>query len=140
MREIQSSIEGKTGSYKEMKNFFGKRGFVIGGNWDYESGFFDFKLDSQDEKHGEYVYLRVPAYAREGQFGNNGAKVEIGRPLVLVHRFESNNDLSTTNMNAMNGLINQFQAPTQKDAPVEDIWMVKGERKVREVEKEFPFH
>lgn len=140
MREIQSSIEGKTASYKEMKNFFEKRNFVIGGNWDYDAGFFDFKLDSQEEKHGEYVYLRIPGYAREGQFGNNSAKIEIGKPFVLVHRFESNNDLSTTNMSVMNSMINQFQSPVQKDAPVEDVWMVRGERKVREIEQDFPFH
>lgn len=140
MREIQSSIEGKTGNFKDMKDFFLKRDFVIGSNWDYQAGYFDCKLDKQEEKYGEYVYLRVPAYAREGHFDQKSATIEIGRPLVLVHRFESNNDLSTTSNTVMGSMINQFQSPVEKDAPVEDVWMIRGEKKIREIEQEFPFH
>lgn len=139
MRQIDSTIEGATGRFKDVKDFFLKRDFVIGSNWEYTGGYFDCKLDKQEEKNGEYVYLRIPAVAKEGQFDQKNATIEIGKPFVLVHRFESNNDLSATSNTVMGSLINQFQSPTEKDAPVDDIWTLRGEKKLREIEKEFPF-
>jgi hypothetical protein len=139
MRELDSTIEGATGRYKEMRKFFHQRDFDIGGSWEYSKGFFDCKLDKDDEKNGEYVYLRIPAYAKEGQIDQKNAIIELGKPFVLVHRFESNNDLSATSNTVMGSLINQFQSPVEKDAPVDDIWTLRGEKKLRVIEKDFPF-
>lgn len=139
MRPIDSTIEGATGRFKDIKDFFQKRDFVIGSGWEYTGGYFDYKLDKEEEKYGEYVYLRIPAITKEGQFDQKNAIIEIGKPFVLVHRFESNNDQSATSNTVMGSLINQFQSPTQKDAPVNDVWMIRGEKKVREIEQEFPF-
>jgi hypothetical protein len=58
-------------------------GFVLAGQWDYERVTFDRKI----QKQGEVFYLRVQAYAVEGEIDSRHAVVKIITPLLGKHYY-----------------------------------------------------
>lgn len=127
MIEIPSSIEGRQFPLIELENKLKPLGYVIGGGWEYDRAFFDYKIDD----NGTYQYLRVPFIAVEGEIGEKGVVVKLGRPFVLAHEYNSGLDDQVMEYNAF---FNQFSEPTDKDAEVEPKYVSIGKSLVRELE------
>ena len=45
---IQSNLEGRTYALYKLEEIMKPLGFSIGGNWDYDKGCFDYKIDEED--------------------------------------------------------------------------------------------
>jgi len=127
MIPIESSITGKQYQLQYLEEKLKPKGYVIGGNWEYDKGSFDYKLSNE----GQYLYLRVPFVAVKGALDERGTEVELGQPYLLAHQYESGIDENAEHA----GMLNQFQSPADKDAPIPEEWVEKGEQLVRELEQ-----
>jgi len=127
MIPIESSITGKQYKLQYLEEKLKPKGYVIGGNWEYDRGSFDYKMS--DER--QYLYLRVPFVAVKGALDERGTEVELQQPYLLAHRYESGIDESVEHA----GMLNQFQTPADKDAPFPEEWIDKGVELVRELEQ-----
>lgn len=129
MIQIDSSLEGKQFALFELERLLKPKGFVIGGNWDYDHGAFDYKMANDDG----YQFLRIPFTAASGQLDVKGTTVKIGKPYVLHHVYQEGIDPTAQVSNAT-AAINQFQEPQDKDGTVAKQYIELGTELVREVE------
>lgn len=127
--EIPSKIEGRNYQLYELEKKLKPIGYSIGGNWDYDRGSFDYKIDDSDG----YQFLRVPFYAVDGQLDSPGCTVAFGRPFLLSHQYEDglDNEVDSSNLTAS---FNQFQEPENKDAAVPEKYLDIGKMLVSELE------
>lgn len=128
MIPLESELENREGDYDFFWEHLEPFEFVVGGNWDYDHGYFDKALDGERRK----VYLRIPFKVIEGRFDavstNNHTLIRIGTPFVLKHEYEEGVDRGGDS-GLFSGLVDQFQDPTDPDAPVQDKW-VEAAKKV----------
>ncbi|MBU8914493.1 YugN-like family protein [Bacillus sp. FJAT-29953] len=129
MKELPSKVEGKQFDLYKLEQKLKPIGYSIGGNWDYDHGSFDYKIDDQDG----YQFLRLPFTAVDGNLDRNGCTVELGRPFLLSHQYEEGIDVQGTS-GTFSGSFNQFQEPTDKDASLSDHALNAGESLVAELE------
>lgn len=129
MIEIPSKVEGKHFDLYKLEQLLKPIGYTIGGNWDYDQGSLDYKIEEQDGYH----YLRVPFQAIDGQLDSRGCTVKLQRPFLLDHQYEKGLDdqASTGNFSAS---FNQFAEPVDKDAPVSEKYVEIGKALVQELE------
>ncbi|ALC89514.1 hypothetical protein AM500_06735 [Bacillus sp. FJAT-18017] len=118
MIPIKSSVEGKDFSLRELEDALRPLGYSIGGNWDYDHGYFDYKIDDE----GTYHFFRVPFQAVDGQIDGGNPRVRIGTPFLLAHQYEDGVD-DEGNIGTFSGSVNQFQSPEEKDAPIDSEYV-----------------
>lgn len=113
----QTKMENYRGTFDEVEQFFTANGFDEGGGWEYDHGYFDYKLADNPG----YLFIRVPVFAEEGEFGRNEAIVRIGKPFLLRHKYQRGIDdnVSMSMVNA-NASINQFSEPQDPDASLDE--------------------
>jgi hypothetical protein len=131
MQPIESSLKGRTDIFADVRDVLAPEGFTLA-NWDYQQGFFDCQLDDK-----AMVFLRLPVEVREGQLDYPDALIEFGTPFVLKHVYQTglDPDIGYATGPQTAALVNQFQEPADKDAPIESHWIQKGEQLVRKVEE-----
>ncbi|GIN61984.1 hypothetical protein J27TS8_19770 [Robertmurraya siralis] len=129
MIEVPSSIEGKEYHLDDLERLLKPIGYSIGGNWDYDHGFFDYKMD---DKEG-YQFLRVPFQVVEGQLDSSVCTVKLGRPFLLSHQYEGGID-EEAEVGNITATINQFQSPENKDALFPRQFLEMGQVLVSELE------
>ena len=56
---IQSKLEGCTYALYKLEEVMKPLGYSIGGNWDYDKGCFDYKIDEEEG----YQFLRSTIYS-----------------------------------------------------------------------------
>lgn len=129
MIQIESTLEGRRYNLHKLEQLLKPRGYVIGGNWDYDRGFFDYKM-AEDEG---YQFLRIPFTAVEGQLDSKGTIVSLGTPFVLEHVYQGglNEQARSSNMSAP---INQFSEPVDPDGSVDNKYVTQGKELVSELE------
>lgn len=130
MIQIDSTIEGRRFNLHKLEQLLKPRGYTIGGNWDYDEGFFDYKIADE----GGYQFLRIPFTAVEGQLDSRGAVVELGKPFVLNHVYQSGLD-DHVDVGNVTASFNQFQEPEDSDASVEQKYVKKGKALIERVEQ-----
>lgn len=127
-----TKIEGQTAGFEHFRTRLTPLDFVVGANWDYNHGLFDRALDGVDK-----VYLRIPFQVVEGEFDGESTqestRVQIGKPLVIKHIYEEGID-EGADTGLFSSLVDQFQDPIEKDAPVEDKWVVKAREVMAQVD------
>ncbi|MBS4190745.1 YugN-like family protein [Bacillus sp. FJAT-49705] len=129
MIEIPSEVEGKSYDLYKLEQVLKPIGYSIGGNWDYDKGSFDYKIDSKDG----YQFLRLPFTAIYGQLDEKGCTVALGRPFLLSHQYEEGlDDQSSTAV--FSGSFNQFSEPVDKDARFPEEYVRVGKSLVKELE------
>ncbi|MDQ0340961.1 hypothetical protein J2S00_003801 [Caldalkalibacillus uzonensis] len=106
-----SILENKAAQYEEVQEFLEQFGFVVGGGWEVDHGYFDKKLDAEPG----YLYLRIPAFVERGSFGDPNAILRLGRPFLLRHKYQLAND-DRVDVSVVNASINQFAEPQDPDA------------------------
>ncbi|SDI68705.1 YugN family protein [Natribacillus halophilus] len=131
MYELESRINGLEMTEKELEQRLKPLGFDMGGNWEYDHGYMDYKMD-EDDDHG-YQFLRIPFFATEGEVGSDKTKVVLGTPFLLSHRYEAG--IAEEANPVFSALWNQFASPEEKDAYVEDQYVQEGKNLIREVEQ-----
>nr|WP_263325035.1 YugN-like family protein [Neobacillus sp. Marseille-Q6967] len=129
MIEIESKVEGKQFDLYKLEQKLKPKGYSIGGNWDYDHGAFDYKINDE----GGYQFLRVPFTAIDGQLDSRNCTVELGRPFLLSHIFEMGLD-EQADAGALSGTLHQFAEPIDKDASVPEQFLSVGKRLVEELE------
>lgn len=129
MIEIPSLIEGKSFKLNRLEEKMKPLGYVIGGNWDYDHGSFDYKID--DELG--YQFLRVPFESVDGQLDSKNATVKFGRPFLLSHRYQVGLD-DHANTGNFSASINQFSEPQDPDATFPEKYIDVGKSLVKELE------
>ncbi len=133
MQEFSSAVEGKQFKLKELEDKLKPLGYSIGGGWEYDHGYFDYKID---EEVG-YTFLRLPFQAVDGELDQRGVTVQLGQPYLLNHKFNrglDDNPNPTEGLVPMNSLVNQFSNPVDKDATIDQKYMPTARSLIRELE------
>jgi hypothetical protein len=130
MIEISSTIVGKHYDLYKLEQILKPIGYSIGGNWDYDHGSFDYKIDDEEG----YQFLRVPFKAIDGQLDSRNCTVEIQTPFLLSHVYESGIDHDHSEIGNASAAFNQFQEPEDKDATFPEKDIAKGQELVKELE------
>ncbi|ACJ34741.1 Uncharacterized conserved protein [Anoxybacillus flavithermus WK1] len=130
MIEIPSALEGKTFLLNVLEQELKPLGYVIGGNWDYDHGSFDYKMADDVG----YQFLRLPFVAIDGQLDSYGATVELKRPYVLCHKYQRGLD-DNVHIGNINASFNQFSEPEDPDATVPDQYVAMAKTLVKDLEE-----
>ena len=133
LQEIQgTSLPGTRATYGYFREALEPNGFVLA-NWDYERGYLDKQLDDQG-----MVFLRIPVKVLQGELDSSDAWLEMGVPFVIKHVYQTGVETNTGYVEPLaSSLMNQFQEPVDKDAPIEERWVQQAEQIVRQLEKIF---
>ncbi|WP_159882613.1 YugN family protein [Paenibacillus puerhi] len=133
MVPLDSKLMGVEETYNKAMDVLQGLEFSLGGNWDYEHGCFDRSLDE-----GQKVWLRMPfevTHGRlEGEHGGTGTVIRLGSPFVLKHLYNEGLD-KEAQVRIVGAMLDQFQEPVDKDAPVEDKWVEQAKKLLKEVEE-----
>ncbi|MEC2078287.1 YugN-like family protein [Metabacillus fastidiosus] len=129
MIEISSKLEDQLFDLFFLEQKMKPLGYVIGGNWDYDSGSFDYKMD--DELG--YQFLRLPFEAVNGQLDADNVTVKFKRPFLPSHKYQIGLD-DDVHVGNFSSAFNQFQEPQDKDATFPEKYIDNGKRLVKELE------
>lgn len=136
MIAFSSQLENRTEDFVNVSHYLDKFEFTLGGNWDYEHGYFDRYLD---EAHK--VWLRIPftviSGTMDGLSDESDAVVRLGTPFVLKHIYNEGLDSEAT-PRIYGALFDQFQNPVDKDAEIETKWVTQAKELMMQVEQGFP--
>ncbi|MGO4888998.1 YugN-like family protein [Anaerobacillus sp. MEB173] len=127
MIELPSKVENRQFKLIDLENKLKPLGYVIGGNWDYDHGYFDYQMEEKDT----YLFLRLPFKAVEGELDQKGVIVELGRPFLLNHQYNNDQQTFTTDDDP---LTNQFSAPLDPDDEFPNEWIATGKNLLNELE------
>lgn len=130
MIEIPSSLEGKQYDLYKLEQKLKPKGYSIGGNWDYDHGYFDNKINGDDG----YQFLRLPFTAVDGQLDSRNCTVELERPFLLSHKYQIGVDEDHAEIGNLSASFNQFQEPVDKDASFPEKYIDVGKSLVAEIE------
>lgn len=129
MIEIPSSIDGQSFSLYDLELKLKPLGYSIGGNWEYDHGSFDYKIDSEVG----YQYLRLPFIATAGELDSPNTTVRLGTPFLLSHKYQIGLD-DHAKIGNFSASFNQFQEPQDKDATFPSKFIDLGKELVKEIE------
>ncbi|MGN7943116.1 YugN-like family protein [Virgibacillus sp. 6R] len=129
MLEIKSRLEGKAFPLYELEQKLKPLGYDIGGNWEYDHGYLDYKIDSEVG----YQFLRVPFQAINGELDTPGVVVQIGTPFLLSHKYQIGLD-DHARIGNVSASFNQFQEPEDKDATFPNEYIENGKELVKQLE------
>ncbi|MRH44773.1 hypothetical protein GH741_19165 [Aquibacillus halophilus] len=129
MIPVTSDLENKVFPLYELEKQLKPLGYVIGGNWDFNEGSLDYRMSDEDG----YQFIRLPFKAEEGMLDSPGAIVRLGQPFILTHVFQAGVEDHADN-GVIQGMINQFQSPVDKDAEVPEKYVEKGKRLIEQLE------
>lgn len=128
---IQSNLEGRTYALYKLEEIMKPLGYNIGGNWDYDKGCFDYKIDEEDG----YQFLRVPFTAVNGELDVPGVIVRLETPYILSHVYQDELDDHVNTL--MAGTMDQFAEPKDPDGDVKRKYINIGKVLMQELEKHF---
>ncbi|WP_228552382.1 YugN family protein [Gracilibacillus salitolerans] len=119
--ELDSKIENNVYSYQQVKDILEKEGYALGGAWEYDHGYFDYKLAND----GGYHFLRIPFHSVRGEIEHDASVIRIDKPYLLTHRYQDDVD-AYAESSVIQAAFNQFQAPIEKDADIPSNYIEKG--------------
>ncbi|WNB93006.1 YugN-like family protein [Bacillus sp. NEB1478] len=131
MKPIKSKIENEYIALNEAEDALKSLGFSYGGNWDYDHGYFDYKLDDEVG----YTFLRIPFKAAEGELDKRNTVIQIGEPFLLAHKYQIGLD-DNVGAVSVTGSFNQFSEPQDPDATIDKKWIDIAKDLVKKVETE----
>lgn len=127
MIQLQSQVENREFLLYDLEKKLKPLGYAIGGNWDYDHGYFDYKIDD----NGSYIFFRLPFEAVDGELEQKGVHVRLGQPFLLAHKYQRGLDDLAKDPNP---LVNQFSEPQDKDASIPQKYVDIASNVVRELE------
>ena len=125
MLQLETQMEGQQMYFGYAQKELKKSGFIMGGNWEYDSGFFDGTLHKDG---GETIYLRMPFQVLKGELDHSDAFIEFQKPFVIKHVVHVGLEKDENSLLSATGF-NQFQKPLDKDGYIHDKrdWQEFGE-------------
>ncbi|MED1564807.1 YugN-like family protein [Bacillus paramycoides] len=132
MIPIQSNLVGRTYALYKLEEVMKPLGYSIGGNWDYDKGCFDYKIDEEDG----YQFLRVPFTAVDGELDVPDVVVRLETPYIISHVYQDELD-NEVNTLAAGTSLDQFAEPKDPDGDVKRKYIDIGKVLVQELEKHF---
>lgn len=134
MKPLTSTLEEVQESFDSVRERLHEFDFTLGGNWEYDHGYFDHSLDGEAQK----VWLRIPFQVMSGKLDGDteatNAVVQIGTPFVLKHVYNEGLDPEAEG-ETVGALFDQFQDPLDSDASVEDKWVHQATDLLQRVER-----
>nr|WGD84565.1 YugN-like family protein [Bacillus subtilis] len=127
MIPIPSAIDGQSFLLQEL--VMKPLGYVVNGGWEYDHGYFDYKIDDRDG----YLFLRVPVNAVQGSLDERGAAVRIGTPFMLRQVLQTDVD-DQAEGGPFQSLFNQFSEPERRDAEIDPAFLDIYASLVKELE------
>lgn len=91
---------------------------MLNGGWEYDHGYFDYKIDDRDG----YLFLRVPVNAVQGSLDERGAAVRIGTPFMLRQVLQTDVD-DQAEGGPFQSLFNQFSERERRDAEIDPAFL-----------------
>ena len=119
---IQSNLEGRTYALYKLEEIMKPLGYSIGGNWDYDKGCFDYKIDEEDG----YQFLRVPFTAVNGELDVPGVIVRLETPYILSHVYQDELDDHVNTLTAGTSGLDRFAEPKDPDGDVKENISILG--------------
>lgn len=136
MIPLTSSLEQREAPFTYWSDYLRQHEFTLGGNWEYDHGFFDRYLD---EAHK--AWLRIPFQVTGGAFDGDSADsdavVTLGKPFVLKHLYNEGLDIEAS-PKVYGSLLDQFQEPVDKDAEVDSRSLERAKQILRDIEHGIP--
>jgi hypothetical protein len=133
MKPLSSSLEQVQETFDKVRFQLEQFDFNLGGGWDYDHGYFDRSLDEANK-----VWLRIPIQVITGRIDGDveatDAVVEVGTPFVLKHVYNEGLD-PAAELETAGALVDQFQAPLDSDAGIEDKWVKEAASVLDKVEQ-----
>lgn len=129
MIEIPSKIENQHFDLFKLEQKLKPIGYEVGSNWEYDHGYFDYKIDDEVG----YQFLRVPFRAIDGQLDARNCTVALERPFLLSHKYQRGID-DHAEIGNLSASFNQFQEPVDKDASFPEKYVDTGKALVTELE------
>lgn len=135
MQKLSSGLASLQVAYIQAQEGLDDLGFNLGGNWDYKTGSLDRALDREHK-----VWLRLPFEVERGELDAEAEKtdavIRFGQPYVLKHVYEEGLD-QDAQPRTLGGFFDQFAAPSDPDAEIEDAWIREAESVLAEAEQRF---
>ncbi|EGK06754.1 YugN family protein [Kroppenstedtia eburnea] len=132
MIPLQSTIENLKGSFIQLDRLFNEKGFVLGGGYEYDHGYYDKALDWEENKEHQ-AYLRIPVTATDGSIGTRKATLQIGKPFILKHVYQTKSD-DQASAGLISASFDQFAEPEDPDDHVESKWIQRGQSELEQLE------
>ncbi len=82
MLKLQTKLEGQKAYFGVVRDCIRDLGYHLGGNWDYDKGFFDHILCREE---GETIYIRIPFIVTDGELDKYDTSIEFGTSFVIKH-------------------------------------------------------
>ncbi|MFY4775437.1 YugN-like family protein [Metabacillus sp. RGM 3146] len=130
MLEVPSRLENRTFKLHFLEEELQPLDYIIGGNWEYDKGSFDYKIDDEDG----FQYLRLPFTAVDGELDTPHTTVRLGTPFMLSHQYKKGLD-DHSNIGNVSATFNQFAEPHDKDSTIPEKYHSIGRELVDELEK-----
>ena len=130
---IHSNLEGRTYALYKLEEIMKPLGYSIGGNWDYDKGCFDYKIDEEDG----YQFLRVPFTAIDGELDVPGVIVRLGTPYILSHVYQDELDDHVNTLTAGTSGMDQIAEPKDPYGDVKRKYINIGKVLMQELERHF---
>ncbi|MDA7028083.1 YugN-like family protein [Bacillus sp. CLL-7-23] len=130
MKIIPFELENDSFPFDDLEKRLKPLGYSLNGGWEYDHGFFDYKIDDT----AGYLYLRLPFTVEEGQLDSENAIVKLGQPFLLRHVYQEGLDDHVVQGN-VRAAFDQFAEPEDKDAAIPNLYIELGHSCVKELEK-----
>ncbi|MCP3028290.1 YugN family protein [Halobacillus sp. A5] len=132
MFTIESELTNKFYVYHEMEEALEPLGFKMADNWDYDHGYFDYKIDN----HNGYLFLRIPIEVMGGYLDSpdEANMVKIKAPFLLYHQFQDGLDDHVREGN-IRASFDQFQEPKDRDAEFPKEYIEAGRKALKDAEQ-----
>ncbi|ELK45945.1 YugN-like family protein [Halobacillus sp. BAB-2008] len=132
MIPLSSPLTGTTYKFNELEKELQGLGFKLADNWDYEHGYFDYKIDD----HVGYQFIRLPFAVTSGSLDapSDYALVEMKEPFLLSHKYNPGLDDNVKEGN-FRAIFDQFQEPVDKDASFPEEHVHTGRELLKKVEQ-----
>ncbi|WP_346274858.1 YugN-like family protein [Halobacillus naozhouensis] len=129
---LSSQLTGELFDLHELEQKLQPIGFSFSDNWDYEHGYFDYKIAEQ----GGYQFLRIPFSVVEGTLDSPTAPatVKVNQPYLLSHAYQDGIDDHVQEGN-FRAAFDQFQTPRDKDADFPEEFIQTGKELVQQCEQ-----
>ncbi|MDG0790364.1 YugN-like family protein [Cohnella ginsengisoli] len=135
MQQLSSRLTSTQVAYIQAQEGLDDLGFNLGGNWDYKNGSLDRALDKEHK-----VWLRLPFEVERGELDVEAEKtdaiIRFGQPYVLRHEYEEGLD-QDAQPRTLGGFFDQFAAPSNPDAAIDESWISEAKRVLEQAEKRF---
>lgn len=131
MLKLQTNLEGQKAYFGVVRDCIRDLGYNLGGNWDYDKGFFDHVLCREE---GETIYIRIPFIVTDGELDKYDTSIEFGTSFVIKHVVHVGLDREGSSLLDATGF-SQFQTPVDTDGNItnKNRWIHAGEVAVQEL-------